>query len=384
MPPWPKERITRALPFTYVGLDYLGPLLIRTGTEKGKVWINLVTCLTTRAVHLDIVSGLSAAAFLNSMRRFAARRGKPKSIACDNAPQFKLVRSVLDDHLKLILANPDLLSYLSTENIEWSFTTEFAPWKGGVYERLVSIVKRALRKSLGRCLLTLDQLATLTTEVEGMINTRPLTYVDNDEVSSFSPLTPSHFLCGGGTATGFQTDSDEEDGPETPAAKVTRMWKRQQIQLDVAWNVWEDEYLPALREASMSQHRQSRSSIPRTPTVGEVVVIQETGQPRGSWRLGRVVEILPGVDGQVRAVKLKTAKSKAVLSRPISKLYPLELHVVDDVGAVEAGDMEHCPAPATAMEQAMADEAAPTMFQPRRANGKAAEKARERIAEWVR
>ena len=384
MPPWPKERITRALPFTYVGLDYLGPLLIRTGTEKGKVWINLVTCLTTRAVHLDIVSGLSAAAFLNSMRRFAARRGKPKSIVCDNAPQFKLVRSVLDDHLKLILANPDLLSYLSTENIEWSFTTEFAPWKGGVYERLVSIVKRALRKSLGRCLLTLDQLATLTAEVEGMINTRPLTYVDDDDVSSFSPLTPSHFLCGGRTATGFQTDSDEEDGPETPAAKVTRMWKRQQIQLDVAWKVWEDEYLPALREASMSQHRQSRSSISRTPTVGEVVVIQETGQPRGSWRLGRVVEILPGVDGQVRAVKLKTAKSKAVLSRPISKLYPLELHVVDDVGAVEAGDMEHRPAPATAMEQAMADEAAPTMFQPRRANRKAAEKARERIAEWVR
>ena len=96
MPPWPKERVSKAKPFTYVGLDYLGPIQVKEGNSVVKMWVCLFTCLAVRAIHLELVKGLSAQLFLDCLRRFIARRGKPSLIISDNAPQFRLVKSVLD------------------------------------------------------------------------------------------------------------------------------------------------------------------------------------------------------------------------------------------------------------------------------------------------
>jgi len=78
MPPWPQERVSRSDPFQYIGLDYLEPLYVKQGTELKKVWICLFTCLSIRAVHMEWVLGLTAAQFLNCLRRFVARRGRPR------------------------------------------------------------------------------------------------------------------------------------------------------------------------------------------------------------------------------------------------------------------------------------------------------------------
>ena len=69
----------------------------------------------------------------------------------------------------------------------------FSPLAGGFYERLVGMVKRCLRKATGRKHFTLEQLSTLLTEIEAILNSRPLTYVYEDFESGFV-LTPSHFL----------------------------------------------------------------------------------------------------------------------------------------------------------------------------------------------
>jgi len=60
MPPWPKERISKSAPFQYVGLDYLGPINVKENGMVQKMWICLFTCLTVRAIHLELVKGLSA------------------------------------------------------------------------------------------------------------------------------------------------------------------------------------------------------------------------------------------------------------------------------------------------------------------------------------
>ena len=73
------------------------------------------------------------------------------------------------------------------------FTTALAPWQGGFYDGLVALVKLSLRKSIGQKRLTLEQLITILAEVEGIVNTRPLTYV-YDEFNSGFTLTPAHFL----------------------------------------------------------------------------------------------------------------------------------------------------------------------------------------------
>ena len=85
-----------------------------------------------------------------------------------------------------------MLSIYSNESITWKYTTALAPWQGGFYKNVVGLVKQGLRKGIGRKLLSWDKLITMITEVEAIIDTRPLTYVYGDFLSSFT-LTP-HFL----------------------------------------------------------------------------------------------------------------------------------------------------------------------------------------------
>uniref|UniRef100_A0AC35GH83 Integrase catalytic domain-containing protein n=1 Tax=Panagrolaimus sp. PS1159 TaxID=55785 RepID=A0AC35GH83_9BILA len=95
MPTHPLERTTAFPPFKHVGLDYAGPKLVRGDTETKKVWIILITCLSTRAVHLEITYGLDASSFLLAFRRFIARRGRPDLIISDNQSTLKAAEKIV-------------------------------------------------------------------------------------------------------------------------------------------------------------------------------------------------------------------------------------------------------------------------------------------------
>lgn len=95
MTPLPNECVSESTPFSYVGLDYLGPLYIKENKEYKKVSLCLFTCLVTRAVHLEIVHDMSTSVFLLCLRRFIATRGTTKEIISDNAKQFKLSSEVI-------------------------------------------------------------------------------------------------------------------------------------------------------------------------------------------------------------------------------------------------------------------------------------------------
>lgn len=194
IPPLPAERVTRSSPFTETGLDYLGPLYVRDETsEEKKVWICLFTCLAVRAIHLEVVSDLSAEQFLLCLRRFIALYGAPRQIYSDNASQFKLTKETIDKAWNDVQTDVDVQSYTSEQNIQWHFITTSAPWMGGFYERLVGLVKRSLRKTLGKSRVTQDQLTTVVTEIAAVLNTRPLVYL-SDDINSGSVLSPQCFL----------------------------------------------------------------------------------------------------------------------------------------------------------------------------------------------
>ncbi|VDO85649.1 unnamed protein product, partial [Haemonchus placei] len=89
MPTLPEERTTRSRPFQYVGIDYLGPLSYRSVySSVEKIWVCLITCMATRAVHLELVVNNTVQEFLLAFRRFIARRGTPDIIYSDNATTF--------------------------------------------------------------------------------------------------------------------------------------------------------------------------------------------------------------------------------------------------------------------------------------------------------
>ena len=136
MPPWPRERVSRSTAFQHVCLDYLGPIRVKEGGTLEKMWVCLFTCLVVQAVHLELVRGLTAQQFLECLRRYIARRGRPEVIISDNAPQFKLVKTVLDQHWAKVFRSEEVLSFFSGKGITWKFTTAFAPGKVGFMNSL--------------------------------------------------------------------------------------------------------------------------------------------------------------------------------------------------------------------------------------------------------
>jgi hypothetical protein len=177
-------------PFAKVGVDFAGPLYAREGGEMVKVYIALFTCCVTRAVHLDLVRNLSLSSFLNCLRRFASRRGTPTLIVSDNAKTFKAAQKAV----KKLYESGNVRAYMQDNCVKWKFNLERVPWWGGFFERLVGLVKRCLRKVLGNAKLTFEELLTTLVDVEGTLNSRPLTYI-YDEVEN-DVLTPNHLIFG--------------------------------------------------------------------------------------------------------------------------------------------------------------------------------------------
>lgn len=84
----PLERLTIAPPFTYVGIDYFGPFLIKEKRKELIRYGTLFTCMASRAIHIEVASSLDTNSFIHALRRFIARRGPVKQIRSDNGTNF--------------------------------------------------------------------------------------------------------------------------------------------------------------------------------------------------------------------------------------------------------------------------------------------------------
>ena len=127
---------------------------------------------------LELVADLTAECFIRCFRRFSARRGLPTRIVSDNAKTFKTA----DRKLAALFDLPDVQNYLLNQRIKWRYNLPKASWWGGLFERLVGMTKRCLKKIIGKARLSYDELFTAVTEVEGILNSRPLTYVQSDDI----------------------------------------------------------------------------------------------------------------------------------------------------------------------------------------------------------
>nr|CAD2169038.1 unnamed protein product [Meloidogyne enterolobii] len=329
MPELPSERVKRSRSFEFIGVDYLGPSICKINVEKMKFWIVIFTCLATRAVHLEISLDLSASSFLHIFRRFIALRGCPKKILSDNGTQFKAVADILGATIKgkwneksIRKDEFRLNKFLLNKGIDWKFIPALSPWQGGVYERLVKLVKDAFKRSLGSSILNLEELKTFIKEVENAINCRPITHVST-ETDGILAIRPIDFLIPELEINSYSLeDSDSEEfliGKISTAKQLQDRWKATQKAFDKFWNNWVKYYLIILRDRSGWNHQKGKSVINRQPQVGEIVIIQQEGQPRNTWPLGKIIEL----DGNpARSAKIQLGKKTWI--RPINKLFPLE------------------------------------------------------------
>ncbi|XP_065089275.1 uncharacterized protein LOC135710594 [Ochlerotatus camptorhynchus] len=177
----PSERVTPCTPFQRVGIDLCGPFLVAYPQRRArpvKCFVVVFICLVTKAVHLELVADLTTQAFLASLRRFSSRRGKPVIIMCDNAKNFVGAKRELEQLRKLFISQEfqdSVTRDAANDNIEFRFIPARSPNFGGLWESAVKSFKTLLKRTIGSRSLLYDEFQTLLTQIESVLNSRPLT-----------------------------------------------------------------------------------------------------------------------------------------------------------------------------------------------------------------
>jgi len=322
----PDFRVKIVPPFNVTGLDYTGALIVKTANNiDSKAYVSLFTCAVTRAVHLELVPDMTTRAFIFALRRFSSRRSLPAKMLSDNAATYLAA----SDELRSLCNSPEVQTYLAGQRVTWQFIPKRAPWFGGFWERLIGLTKNALKKTLGHSRVTFDELRTILTEIEAILNDRPLTYVSNTESDPIA-LTPSHLLNGRPLTSlpYLQVDEEELEDPSfgNHLSLNNRYSQLAKIQAEF-WKRWSTEYLTALRERHLSQVTGSKQN---SITAGDIVIVHDDITKRVNWKLAKVTKLIYGNDGLVRSADIQTAHGTT--NRPIQKLYPLEVHSTTSTG----------------------------------------------------
>ena len=169
----PSERLGyQQRPFTNCGVDYFGTFHVAVRRTNEKRWAFLFSCLTTRALHLEVVASMDTSSCVMGVERFIARRGTPAIIWSDNGTNF------VGAHKELLLCvenwNKCAPSLLAHKKIKWKYNPAGAPHHGGAWERMVRSCKHVLYAILGSRRITDEVLHTSLCLVEQFLNARPL------------------------------------------------------------------------------------------------------------------------------------------------------------------------------------------------------------------
>ncbi|XP_058826506.1 uncharacterized protein LOC131686256 [Topomyia yanbarensis] len=307
----PLHRITPSRPFTVSGVDYAGPVYLKPVHKRAaamKAYICIFVCFCTKAVHIELVSDLSTQAFLSALRRFIARRGHPTDMYSDNGKNFEGAANELEEVYRMLKDETQMhhiTSDRTCERITWHFNPPKAPHFGGLWEAAVKVAKRQLYRQLGNSKLSFEDLATVLTQIEASMNSRPIVPL-NEDPNDISAITPAHFLIGGTMHSLAE--------PYLCRMPLNRLdhYQRLQRTYQQFWHHWRTEYLQELQ-------RDTKTCHPNTDIQpGRLVVLMDELQMPVKWPLARIIAVHPGRDDLVRVVSLRT--SRGVITRPITRI----------------------------------------------------------------
>ncbi|XP_008182613.1 uncharacterized protein LOC103309303 [Acyrthosiphon pisum] len=232
----PPARVLPSRPFAHVGVDYAGPFLIKEGRRKQarsvKGYLALFVCMVIKAVHIEVVSDLTTDAFIAALHRFVSRRGLPSDIYSDCGTNFKGANR----ELQRMFSEPAAQElYSGAISCHWHFNPPASPHFGGLWEAAVKSCKYHLKRVIGTQMLTFEEMATLVSRIEAILNSRPIT-PQSSSPHDLNPLTPGHFLVGGPLVT-----IAEPDLTTTPMNRLRR-WQLLTLFHQSFWTRWASEY----------------------------------------------------------------------------------------------------------------------------------------------
>ncbi|CAI5654355.1 unnamed protein product [Oreochromis niloticus] len=312
----PEDRMETTPPFTYRGMDCFGPFYVKEGRKELKCYGLLITCMCSRAVHLEMLDDLSTDSLINSLRAFMAIRGTVRQIRCDQGTNF------VDTRNEFLGAFKEMdQAKLGKLDCEFLMNTPASSHMGGVWERQIRTIRSVFTSILEQSAKQLDSssLRTFLYEVMAVINSRPLTTDQLCDPSNPEPLTPNHILTMKSTIISPPPGRFVKED-----LYLRKRWRRVQILANTFWTRWKKEYLLNL------QGRQKWTKEHRNAKINDVVLLKDEITPRNQWKLARIIEVYPGKDGKVRKVKLllsdptldragKHTSKPVHLERPIQK-----------------------------------------------------------------
>nr|XP_054592946.1 uncharacterized protein LOC129159777 [Nothobranchius furzeri] len=304
----PPERLKTCPPFTYVGLDVFGPWSITTrrtrgGVAESKRWAIMFSCMSSRAVHIEVIESLDTSSCVNALRRFFAPRGPAKQLLSDRGTNFISTSKELG-------MDKSLQQYLTVQGCSWGFNPPHASHMGGSWERMIGVARRILDSMLlqNKVQLTHDVLCTLMAEVAAIINARPLVPVSSDPENPFI-LSPSMLLTQKSCLPPPPGDFSDKD-------LYNKQWRRVQALSNQFWTRWRREYLPTL------QQRQKWTGSRRNLQVDDLVLLKDKQAARNNWPMARVSATFPSKDDRVRKIEVKTCDQGCIKTfmRPVTEV----------------------------------------------------------------
>ncbi|XP_033999688.1 uncharacterized protein LOC117493300 [Trematomus bernacchii] len=305
----PADRLSMDPPFTHVGLDVFGPWSVITRRTRGdaalsKRWEVIFTCLSTRAVHLEVIETMSTSSFINALRRFLSIRGPVKHLRSDRGTNFIGACG----ELQINTDDPEIKDYLQDHGCTWIFNAPHSSLMGGAWERMIGVARRVLDALLlkNKDKLTHEVLATLMAEVMTIMNARPLVPISYD-TDLPEILSPATLLTQKASVTPTPPGDFELD-------HLCKAQWRQVQSLANSWKRWKQEYL-----ATLQPRRKWTEEQPNLQD-GDVVLLKDVQAQRNDWPLGLIVKAIPSSDCKVRKVMVKTLGQGTVKEylRPIS------------------------------------------------------------------
>lgn len=323
----PSTRVNIANPFQNVGIDLCGPFYVShriRGKAPTKSYLVVFVCFAVKAVHLELVTELTTAAFIGAFKRFISTRGLCSNVYTDNATNFVGTCSELKDLQRLFQSQQHkdaIIEMCQEDQVVWHFAPPASPHFGGMYESAVKSAKFHLRRILSNARLSLEELTTVIKQTEAILNSRPLSPMSSDP-NDLQVITPGHFLIGRPLTSFVEPNIEEE------VVSPLKRWRLVQQLQQHFWNRWSYEYLTEL------QQRRIWTKTHRNVCLNELVLLKEDNLPPFKWKMGRIIHIHPGSDGLVRVVDVKTAHG--TYTRSITKVCPMPINTIQPDGSQHA------------------------------------------------
>jgi hypothetical protein len=322
----PASRVQKNLPFMHTGIDFAGHFEIKTSTLRNsslrKCYIALFICMTTKAIHLELASSLSTNDFLQCLKRFTSRRGKPSHIYSDNGTNFIGAANILPQLLRDSTSETTqkIVNEMAKEGIQWHFNPPKGAHFGGIWEANIKCAKYHLIRVLKETKLVYEDYETILTQIEAILNSRPLCKLSENSEEG-EALTPGHFLIGRTLIS-----LPQPSVLQIPSNRLDHYQYLQRI-VQEYWKEWSTEYLCQMQQRS--KWRQPQENL----EIGQIVLIIEDNLPPTKWCMGRIIQTFPGNDSLLRVVTIQTKDT--TLKRPIHKLCILPIKDTNEAEIVE-------------------------------------------------